>query len=438
LKVPTEEARRKVYSVSELNRLAKAVLENELGEVWVEGEISGFKRHSSGHMYFEIKDERETARISAALFRGDQRALKVTLRDGMKIRALGRVTVFERYGRYQIVVRLIEEAGEGALREAFEKLKRKLAAEGLFDQERKKPIPALPRHVGIVTSQSGAALRDILNVIGRRFPNLHLVLAPVKVQGEGAAAEISAAIEQLNQLQTLDVMIVGRGGGSLEDLWAYNEESVARAIAASRVPIISAVGHEIDFTISDFVADLRAPTPSAAAELVVSRKEEIEQRLRELRTATRRALNTRLLELKNRLTAASKSYVFREPGNLVKRFRERLRGLHTRQSHAARSLLQQSLQRLDEAQLRFAHGLLSRHAGDKQRLELLAQHLGALNPKAVLERGYSITRKSGGPVVRSAGEVAVGERLQTVLAEGRIQSEVVDHEPGGTNGRKGK
>ena len=273
-------AERRVLTVTELTRLIKAALESEVGTVWVEGEVSNLRQPSSGHLYFTVKDA--NAQITAVLFRGDQQRLKFKPRDGLQVRVYGEISVYERSGNYQIIVRVLEEAGKGALQAKFEELKEKLQKEGLFDPARKKAIPLLPRHVGVVTSPTGAAIHDILNVISRRFPNLHLVLAPVKVQGEGAAREIAAAIEFLNRRGGFDVLIVGRGGGSLEDLWCFNEEIVARAIAASRIPVISAVGHEIDFTISDFVADLRAATPSAAAELVVGRKDAFEGTLDEL------------------------------------------------------------------------------------------------------------------------------------------------------------
>jgi exodeoxyribonuclease VII large subunit len=302
---------RRIYRVSELTRLIRVALENEFGSIWVEGEISNVHPSTPGHIYFTLKDE--SAQIKAALFRGDRRAVRVELRDGLKVRVFGEITAYEQRSEYQIIVKQVEEAGLGSLQEAFEKLKKKLAAEGLFDAARKKPLPMLPRRIGIVTSPTGAAIRDILNILTRRFPNLYVLVAPVKVQGEGASAEIAAAIDLLNARGGLDVLIVGRGGGSLEDLWAFNEEVVARAIARSRLPVISAVGHEIDFTISDFVADLRAPTPSAAAELVVRPKADFEKMLSQLAVRLTRGLRQRALEWKNRLLKVERSEVFREP-----------------------------------------------------------------------------------------------------------------------------
>ncbi|MBN1269513.1 MAG: exodeoxyribonuclease VII large subunit [Kiritimatiellae bacterium] len=419
---------RKVYRVSEINRLARVTLENEFGDVWIEGELSGVRTSQPGHIYFSLKDEH--AVISAAFFHRDQRGLTFELKDGLKVQAFGRLTIYDANGRYQIVVRKIEEVGKGSLQEAFEKLKAKLKAEGLFDEARKKPLPVLPRHVGIVTSPTGAALRDILNVLGRRFPNLHIVISPARVQGAGAAQEVADAIDLLDRHGGVDVMIVGRGGGSLEDLWCFNEEIVARAIARARTPIISAVGHETDFTISDFVADLRAPTPSAAAELVVGQKEAFEEQLRQLARLVARALQTRELQLRNRLTAAARSYVFREPQNLVRQYRERLKGLRTRVVHESRNLLNRQQQRTDELSVKLGHEVQVRLAESSQDLRRLSSQLRALGPQAVLDRGYSITRRADGAVVRAAADVRKGDSLKTQLARGVIESEVTDAEDG--------
>ena len=268
---------RQVYSVSELTQRLKGLLETQFPDVWVAGEISNLRPATSGHLYFTLKDS--NAQLRAVCFRSQARYLKFKPRDGVSVIARGRLSVYEARGEYQLLVELLEPAGLGALQLAFEQLKAKLAAEGLFDTARKKPLPVLPRTVGIVTSPSGAVIRDILRVLRRRYRNMNALLYPVRVQGEGAAQEIVQAIEHLNRRGGVDVMILARGGGSLEDLWAFNEEDVARAIAASRIPIISGVGHESDFTIADFVADLRAPTPSAAAELVVHRKQDFQAEL---------------------------------------------------------------------------------------------------------------------------------------------------------------
>jgi exodeoxyribonuclease VII large subunit len=290
----------------------------------------------------------------------------------------------------------------------------------------------------VVTSPTGAAIRDILNVMSRRFPNLHVLLAPVRVQGEGAAEEIAAAIELLNRRGGLDVLIVGRGGGSLEDLWSFNEEVVARAIAASRIPVISAVGHEIDFTISDFVADLRAPTPSAAAELVVGRKQDFEDRLSELSRRVSRSIQDCLVTARHRLRAAAGSYVFREPAHMVKQLYQRLDGLEMRAAHGMQGRLREGRQRLGDWRLRALHALRMKHQASLQEVKRLDTHLNALNPMAVLGRGYSITSDRHGRVIRSAGSVRPGQRLTTRVRQGAFESEVVGTLAlGGTKGGRG-
>lgn len=417
---------RKIYRIAEITRLIKLTIEEEFGRVWVEGELSNVSRPASGHIYFTLKDE--SAQIKAALFRGSQRGLSVDIRDGLQVRVYGEITVYERSGQYQIIVRKVEEAGKGSLQEAFEKLKKKLAEEGLFEPERKQPIPLLPQHVGVATSPTGAAIRDILSVVSRRFPNLHIVIAPVRVQGRGAAAEIAEAIANLNAIGNLDVMIVGRGGGSLEDLWAFNEEIVARAIAGSRIPIISAVGHETDFTISDFTADLRVPTPSAAAELVVGRKEDFEKRIEQASQHLVQTLETRKLELKNRFIAASRSYVFREPQHLVEQSTKHLSSMLDRMTHETRSLLAQQQQRVDELGLRLFHRMELRKGDRKQDLRRLKLQLLALSPRAVLARGYSITRDKEGRIVKSAAQIGTGDKIKTQLTDGTVESEVTDIE----------
>ncbi|MDD4869788.1 MAG: exodeoxyribonuclease VII large subunit [Kiritimatiellae bacterium] len=413
---------RKVFSVSELTRLIKTVLEETFGAVWVEGEVSNLRRPSSGHYYFTIKDA--SAQISAVLFRGNQMGLKFQPKDGTLVRVFGQISVYEKSGNYQIIVRQMEEGGKGSLQAQFEALKERLQKEGLFDASRKKQIPMLPQHVGIVTSPTGAAIRDILNILKRRFPNLHLLLAPVKVQGEGAAEEIATAIDLLNEMGGLDVLIVGRGGGSLEDLWAFNEEIVARAIARSRLPVISAVGHEIDFTISDFVADLRAPTPSAAAELVVGRKDAFEDMLKEMSRRLVKSLEGSVLRLKNRLVAAGSSYVFKEPANMARHYRQKIDGLMVRVEHEIHGRLRETQQMLDDYSLRMVHEVKIRRQNSLQDVKRLTMQLKALNPLAVLNRGYSITRNSKGGIIRSVDDVRTGQRVTTRLARGTFESEV--------------
>jgi len=411
-----------VFSVTELTRLIKATLESQVGSVWVEGEVSNLRQPSSGHYYFTVKDA--NAQITAVLFRGNQQRLKFKPRDGLLVRVQGEISVYERSGNYQIIVRTMEEAGQGALQAKFEALKEKLQKEGLFDPARKRAIPLLPQHVGVVTSPTGAAIHDILNVISRRFPNLHLVLAPVKVQGEGAAHEIVAAIEYLNRRGGFDVLIVGRGGGSLEDLWCFNEESVARAIVASQIPVISAVGHEIDFTISDFVADLRAATPSAAAELVVGRKDAFEGALDEMSRRLMRALRDYGAALRNRLQVAAGSYVFREPRNLVRQYYQHLDSLKLRIHHVVKGGASEGHQRLDDFGVRMIHELKLRTQSSAQEIRRLDSQLKALNPLAVLTRGYSITRDEQGRIVRTIKDVTVGRRITTRVGQGTIESEV--------------
>jgi len=424
---PSTGARRKIYSVTDLTHSIKESLEDRFGAVWVEGEISNLRQPASGHCYFTLKDER--AQLSAVLFRGNQRDLPFRLEDGLKVRAHGEVTVYEARGAYQIIVRRMEDAGKGELLEQFEKLKKRLADEGLFETSRKRPLPLLPQHIGVVTSSTGAAIRDILQVLSRRYPNLHIILAPVKVQGEGAAEEIAGAIRNLNDHGVAQVLIVGRGGGSLEDLWAFNEEIVARAVADSSLPVISAVGHEIDFTICDFVADKRAATPSAAAEVVVGRKEDFEAALRQLRMRLTGALKSRHLTLRNRVTAASHSYVFREPQRLVTQFRDRLRGDLLSIQRTLQDTFREQQQRVDELGLRMVHRVEARSESARHTVHRLADQLRALSPLAVLDRGYSITRGQDGSVVTTLENVTPGDVLETTVARGRIQSTVTEIKP---------
>ena len=413
---------REVVTVTALTRRIKRMLETGIGGVWVEGELSNVRRPSSGHYYFTLKDE--NAQISAVLFRGDQRQVTFDLKDGLQVTAFGDVSVYERAGNYQIIVRRMQESGVGALQKRFEALKAKLLEEGLFEAARKRPLPLLPRHVGVVTSATGAAIRDILNVISRRFPNIHLLLAPARVQGPGAAEEIAAAIELLNRQGGLDVLIVGRGGGSLEDLWCFNEEIVARAVAASEIPVISAVGHEIDFTISDFVADLRAPTPSAAAELVVGRKDAFEEQLRGLAADLARTLRQAVLGYRARLDTADRSYVFREPQNMLRQVGQRLDAVELRMGHALSGRMRDGRERLGDIATRIRHGASMRTVLCRKEIARLELQLKALSPLAVLDRGYSVTTDAAGGVVRKAAAVKAGDRVRTRVADGSFESVV--------------
>lgn len=421
------DSRARALSVTELTRRIRSLIEGEFPAVCVEGELSNVRRPASGHCYFTLKDE--NAQIRAVVWRSDLRAMPVP-RDGLKVRVWGDLTVYERDGSYQIVVRRLEEGGKGSLQAQFEALKRALEAEGLFDAARKRPLPLLPQHIGIVTSPTGAAIRDILTVLGRRFPNLHVVLAPARVQGEGAAVEIAAALDLLNARGGLDVIIVGRGGGSLEDLWCFNEEPVARAVARSAVPVISAVGHETDFTICDFVADLRAPTPSAAAEVVVGRKEEFAGALAHSARAMTRALRQAWLEARQRFTAAAGSYVFREPGAAARVYRQRVERLGLQTRHLLERGWRDTQQRADDLALRLQHAMHVRVTTRAERLHGLERQLAAYNPLAVLNRGYSIASRPDGRILRSSAEVAAGDLVTTRLAQGSITSQVKEtHDP---------
>lgn len=412
-----------VYSVAELTRQIRTLIEGNLSSVCLQGELSNVRQPPSGHCYFTLKDE--AAQIRGVIWRSGMQGLPFVPRDGMLVQAYGSLTVYERDGSYQIVVRRMEESGKGSLQAAFEALKKKLAAEGLFEVDRKRKLPLLPRHIGVVTSPTGAAIRDILNVLKRRFPNLHVVIAPARVQGEGAAREIAEAIDLLNRRGGIDVMIVGRGGGSLEDLWCFNEEIVARAIARSDIPIISAVGHETDFTICDFVADVRAPTPSAAAEIVVGRKDQFLASLRQQSGVMARLLRHSLLEAKARFNAASRSYVFREPGNAARVYRQKLARLGGQMRHALERQYRQGQQQADDLSGRMTHSLKMVFSMRVQQARSLERQLAAYNPLAVLKRGYSITLKPDGRAVRSARDVKPGERILTRVGNGEFKSEVI-------------
>ncbi|MEI6970682.1 MAG: exodeoxyribonuclease VII large subunit [bacterium] len=424
---------RKVYRIGEITRQIKAVLERTFGEVWVEGEISNFSRPASGHIYFTLKDD--SAQLGGVMFRGNQAGLKFKPADGMLVQACGEVSVYEKSGRYQIIVRQMEEAGKGSLQAAFEALKKKLQAEGLFESARKRPLPLLPRHIGIVTSPTGAAIRDILKILGRRYPNLHVVIAPVRVQGQGAAREIAAAIQHLNTLGGLDVLIVGRGGGSLEDLWCFNEEVVARSVADSRIPVISAVGHEIDFTICDFVADVRAPTPSAAAEQVVGQKELIERQMDEYGRRLARPIGEAVLKLRNRLLAGSRGLAFYDPRNTAARHLQQVQQYRMRMIHCMQGRLRETQQHVDDAGLRASHRVWQTVDATRQGVQRVEAQLRALNPLAVLVRGYSITRDETGEVLRSTDGLRAGVRVSTTLSKGQFESEITALAGGNTKAR---
>jgi exodeoxyribonuclease VII large subunit len=444
--VPETGDRRPVLSVGELNTLVRTLIEERLDSVWVEGEISNLRRYPSGHTYFTLKDAE--AQIAAVLFRGQAQQLRFRPEDGVKVLARGRVSLYEPRGSYQIIIETLEPAGLGALQLAFEQLKARLLAEGLFDAARKRPLPPLPRRIGIVTSPAGAAIRDILRVLDRRFANLEVVIAPSRVQGEGAAAEIVRGIRDLNRLPGVDVIIVTRGGGSLEDLWPFNEESVARAIAASRLPVLSAVGHEIDLTISDLVADLRAPTPSAAAEMVVRSKEELRAGIAALRGRLLSAARLRLSRLREQIAALGAERALEMARARVRDAMLRLDDLAQRRRSALDRRLLEAHHRLDMLAQRMTPGRLAervarRRAAGASLARLLqagiaatlrragdgasayAERLHALSPLAVLGRGYAICRLAGGgAILKDAAAVPRGASVQVRLHRGRLGCEV--------------
>ena len=430
-----------MLTVSELNALAQEILEETFPSIWVEGEISNLRRYPSGHTYFTLKDE--GAQIAAVLFRGASQSLPFRPEDGLKVLARGRISLYEARGTFQIIVDALEPAGLGALQLAFEQLKARLLAEGLFDAARKRSLPLLPRRIGIVASPASAALRDVLKVLSRRFANLEVVLAPSRVQGEGASLEIVEAIRLLNRLGGVDVLILARGGGSLEDLWPFNEERVARAIAASGVPVVSAVGHEVDVTIADLVADLRAPTPSAAAEMVVRSKEEMVERIASLRSRlvaamrllvaaagdaleeagsarARQAVRDRLDDLTGRLgTHVQRTTT--EARHRLAILRERM----TPGRLAARLLLRRSA--ADGLERRLQSASAARQQRARDQCAAYAERLQALSPLAVLGRGYAICRlQDTGAILKDSAAVRAGDAVSVLLHRGSLGCAVTE------------
>ncbi|MGI9219891.1 MAG: exodeoxyribonuclease VII large subunit [Woeseiaceae bacterium] len=384
-------------TVSQLNRQAKSLLEQGLGRVWVEGEISNIARPASGHVYFTLKDT--SAQVRAAFFRQRQRGPVLNFKDGDQVLAYGRVSLYEARGDYQLIVEQVEFAGEGALKRQFEVLKKKLSAEGLFDEDRKQPIPELPTRIGVITSPSGAAIRDIISILRRRFPSIPVIVYPAAVQGEAAPAELQAALATAVQRDECDVLILGRGGGSLEDLMAFNDEDLARAIADCPIPTISAVGHEIDFTIADFVADLRAPTPSGAAELVVPDRDDWLRTLSSLANRIVRLGRRSLEDLGQSLDWLSRRLVRTSPSATLERSAAQLGNLQRRLNSAA-----------SDSVSNVAH-----------RLQLAARGLNSVSPLATLERGYAIVEDAeSGKVFLSAKDVSPGDDIRARLAEGEL------------------
>jgi exodeoxyribonuclease VII large subunit len=436
---------RRVWKVSELTERIAQILEGAFPDVWIEGEVSNYHAAQSGHLYFTLKDAR--SQIRCVCFRDQVRGLKFRPEDGLHVTVRGGLGVYEPRGEYQIYVTNIEPVGLGALQLAFEQLKKRLAEEGLFDEAHKKPLPVLPRRIGVVTSPTGAAIHDILRVLKRRFPNVHLLLFPVKVQGDGAAAEIVAAVQYFNRAKAADVLIVSRGGGSLEDLWAFNEEIVARAIAASQIPVITGIGHETDFTIADFVADVRAPTPSAAAEIVVRSRQEFERQIAEHYRNLAQQMRYRLSQWRHHVRDLESHRGFRRLEVLVRRRRQQVDDLSSSLAVGLRLRLATTMQRLTRASSKVAsfdlrgrtevarrrieqqrgalraalgHALIvKRHRFEKARLQLEER-----GPFRILERGYAIAYDASGKVLRSPDQVALGDDISVRLARGDLGATV--------------
>jgi exodeoxyribonuclease VII large subunit len=390
-----------MHSVSDITRIIKLLIEENIPAVWVEGEISNFKKHYSGHLYFTLKDE--NAQISAVIWKSRTSGLQFDPEDGMLVQALGTVRLYEKSGRYQLDIIRIQQAGAGRLQLAFEQLKQKLDAEGLFDPSLKKEIPKFPEKIGIVTSGTGAAINDITNIIHRRAPHVQLILRSAKVQGEGAAQDIADAIREFNEDGKADVLIVGRGGGSLEDLWAFNEEIVARAIHDSEIPVISAVGHEIDFTIADFVADLRAPTPSAAAELSVPDSAELQANILFVHKRLKSLVQSKIDIQRDKITNIYRSYGFKRPLDTLRQY---------------------SLQ-VDDLSNKLTKSVINVIKENREYCNQLSLRLKNLDPGKVLERGFSISF-AGNKIIRDIKDIKINEKMRTEISNGSIISSVVN------------
>jgi len=432
---------RRIWTVTELTSFIRELLEGQLRDLWVTGEISNFREAQSGHFYFTLKDDR--AQIRCVCFRNEARRLPFRPEDGLRVIVHGSVSVYDARGEYQLYVGHIEPVGLGALQLAFEQLKKRLEAEGMFDAARKKPLPLLPRRIGLVTSPVGAAVRDILRVLRRRFPGLHILLYPVRVQGEGAAEEIVEAIRYFNRKRLADVLIVARGGGSLEDLWAFNEEAVARAIAASLIPVVTGIGHETDFTIADFVADLRAPTPSAAAEMVVRTREEFRRHIGELERHLVQRMRYLLLAYRHRLQELRGHRAFRRLKDLLRQYNQHLDTLATAMGEQMRALLAERRRRLLHLQNRLSPLQLRLHVASlrsrleatertlfelarvrlvaaRQKLAGMVIQLDERSPLRLLQRGYAVCYDARGSVLRTIQQVVPGQEVQIQLADGRF------------------
>jgi len=436
---------RRVWTVRDLVAAVRTHIEREYSDAWVEGEISNFRAHDSGHLYFTLKDQ--NSQLNAVMFRSQARLLRFRPENGMQVVVRGRITIYEDRGQLQISAEYIEPKGAGALQIAFEQLKEKLEAEGLFATDRKKPIPALPRRIGIVTSPQAAALRDVLNILRRRHQSANILIFPVQVQGEMAATEVTAAVRYFNKTKSVDVIIVARGGGSAEDLAAFNHEGLARAIASSLIPVISAVGHETDFTIIDFVADLRAPTPSAAAELVIRSLQEVEEQAEGLRLRLARAMRYRLLIGRQALTEVAHHGAFARMMDGINRRQQRLDDLRFRLERGERQCLERQRRKLENVSAAVRHYDMRRVLGGIRReldvkvggmlsatrtlllrsgarLNQLSGSLEALSPVAILERGYALVFDSSGNLVKSSSRLKAGEEITARLAKGTITAKV--------------
>ncbi len=436
---------RRIWSVRDLVAAVRTHIEREYGDAWVEGEISNFRAHDSGHLYFTLKDQNSQIRV--VMFGSKARLLRFRPENGMQVVLRGRVTIYEDRGELQISAEYLEPKGAGALLVAFEQLKAKLEAEGLFDPARKKPIPSLPRRIGVVTSPQAAALRDILNIVRRRHHSASVLIFPAQVQGEAASAEVSAGVRYFNKARNVDVIIVARGGGSAEDLAAFNHEGLARVVAASVIPVISAVGHETDFTIIDFVADLRAPTPSAAAELVIRSRQEVEEQAEGLRQRLARAMRYRILMGRQALTELAQHGAFGRMTDAINRRQQKLDDLKNRVDRAERQILEKQHRRLELAAAAVRHydvrrmlagirkELDSRVAGlaaaartvllqRKGRIDQLAGQLEALSPLAILDRGYALVFDSSGALLKDSAQVKVGDEISARLAKGSLTATV--------------
>ena len=436
---------RRIWTVTELTARIRDLLGRNFTDIWVEGEISNCHEAQSGHIYCTLKDDR--SQVRCVCFKNQVRLMKFRPEDGLHVTVHGSVSVYEARGDYQIYIETMEPVGLGALQLAFDQLKKRLEAEGLFAPERKKPLPLLPSHIGLITSPSGAAVRDIVRILRRRFHNARLTLFPVRVQGPGAAVEMVRAVEFFNRRRLVDVLILARGGGSLEDLWPFNEESLARAIAASKIPIISGIGHETDFTIADFVADVRASTPSAAAEIVVQTRREFDKHIADLRETLAGTLRYRLLQLSRRLHELSGRRGFRRPLDLLRQQRQRADEMTARLAHGLRSRLDQSRRRYIAAHVKMVsfdfrariaafRRRLDRHSdalgvraermlvAKRELLERLTLQLQERSPLRVLERGYAIATDAAGNLLRFSGQVAIGDTVAVQLHRGHLTTEV--------------